>query len=277
MDDEIQLIEQLKALCALGPIPAIGMGSNSVGKTMQKHLGITHSVRGRNVLHGHTITSTLARPNSSGRTNLFACVPDWSSSVFKSSKELVSHFGKEDLVRGYHKSLFCTVNSKSENRIGYFKTELVDAISPKYFNNKRKTTSLLSLSSILNLLLPDSQPYKNLFSSVEKFMKSLDQENWALEYVYWELALIKELGFDPYLEQFSKDYDELSFSKTVEIDNVKYKLPNFLLKKREDKIIDNQSILIALTFTRNLLNNKFFLPNNLNLPKARIILENYFN
>jgi len=173
--------------------------------------------------------------------------------------------------------IFVFYKSKSENRIGYFKTELVDAISPKYFNNKRKTTSLLSLSSILNLLLPDSQPYKNLFSSVEKFMKSLDQENWALEYVYWELALIKELGFDPYLEQFSKDYDELSFSKTVEIDNVKYKLPNFLLKKREDKIIDNQSILIALTFTRNLLNNKFFLPNNLNLPKARIIFENYFN
>ena len=120
MDDEIQLIEQLKALCALGPIPAIGMGSNSVGKTMQKHLGITHSVRGRNVLHGHTITSTLAKPNSGGRTNLFACVPDWSSSVFKSSKELVSHFGKEDLVRGYHKSLFCTVNSKSENSFGLF-------------------------------------------------------------------------------------------------------------------------------------------------------------
>lgn len=120
MNDEIQLIEQLKALCALGPIPAIGTGSNSVGKTMQKHLGIIHSVRGRNVLYGHTITSTLAKPNSSGRTNLFSCVPDWGSSIFKSSKELVSHFGKEDLARGYEKSLFCTVKSSSVNSFGLF-------------------------------------------------------------------------------------------------------------------------------------------------------------
>ena len=33
---------------------------------------------------------------------------------------------------------------KIENRIGYFKTELVEAISPKYFNDKKKTTALLS-------------------------------------------------------------------------------------------------------------------------------------
>ena len=31
--------------------------------------------------------------------------------------------------------IFIVYNSKSENRIGYFKTELIDAISPKYFNN----------------------------------------------------------------------------------------------------------------------------------------------
>jgi len=120
MNDEMKLVEQLKAFCAQGPIPAIGMGSNSVGKTMQKHLGITHSVRGRNVLHGHTITSTLSKPNSSSRTNLFACVPDWGSSVFQSSKELVSHFGKEDLAKGYKKSLFCTVKSSSVNSFGLF-------------------------------------------------------------------------------------------------------------------------------------------------------------
>ena len=41
--------------------------------------------------------------------------------------------------------IFIVYNSKSENRIGYFKTELIDAISPKYFNNKKKN-SLLKLA-----------------------------------------------------------------------------------------------------------------------------------
>tara|TARA_B110000285_G_scaffold221725_1_gene275046 strand:- start:353 stop:1033 length:681 start_codon:yes stop_codon:yes gene_type:complete len=173
--------------------------------------------------------------------------------------------------------IFVFYTSKAENRIGYFKTELVEAVSPKYFNNKKKTTSLLSLSSILNLLLPDSQPYKNLYVSLEKFIKDLDQENWALGYVYWELDLLKELGFDPYLEQFSKNLDKNTSSKTIEIDNIKYLVPFFLLKEKKYEIIDNKNISIALSFTRNLLSNKFFIPNNLIFPKARIILENYFN
>ena len=173
--------------------------------------------------------------------------------------------------------IFVFYTSKAENRIGYFKTELVEAVSPKYFNNKKKTTSLLSLSSILNLLLPDSQPYKNLYVSLEKFMKDLDQENWASGYVYWELDLLKELGFDPYLEQFSKNLDKNTSSKTIEIDNIKYLVPFFLLKEKKYEIIDNKNISIALSFTRNLLSNKFFIPNNLIFPKARIIFENYFN
>jgi len=173
--------------------------------------------------------------------------------------------------------IFVFYTSKSENRIGYFKTELVQAISPKYFNNKKITTALLSLSSILNLLLPDSQPYKKLFISVEKLLKNLDKKNWAVHYIYWELDLLKELGFDPYLEQFSKNLGDNSVYKVIEIDNIKYQVPIFLLKNKEDNNIDSKIISIALSFTRNILSNKFFIPNNLIFPKSRIILENYFN
>ena len=34
--------------------------------------------------------------------------------------------------------IFIFSTSKGENRIGYFKAELIEAISPKYFNNKKK-------------------------------------------------------------------------------------------------------------------------------------------
>ena len=149
--------------------------------------------------------------------------------------------------------IFVFYNSKSENRIGYFKTELVEAIAPKYFNNKKKTTCLLSLSSILNLLLPESQPYKNLFTSVEKFLNDLGKENWAVNYVYWELNLLKELGFDPYLDQFSKNLDEdRTGHKIIEIDSIKYQIPLFLLSNRKDEMIEIKNLSKALCFTRNL-------------------------
>ena len=203
--------------------------------------------------------------------------------VFTSSHGKVSgvvYGGSSRKIRNFlqiSNKIFVFYTSKSENRIGYFKTELVEAISPKYFNNKKKTTSLLSLTSILSLLLPDSQPYKNLYTSVGKFLENLDQETWIVNYIYWELNLLKELGFDPYLEQFSENSNETSSHKMIEIDNVKYQVPTFLLNKKNSEIIDNKKISIALSFTRNILSNKFFLPNNLTFPKARIILENYFN
>ena len=34
--------------------------------------------------------------------------------------------------------IFVIHSSIAENRIGYFKTELIEAISPKYFNDKKK-------------------------------------------------------------------------------------------------------------------------------------------
>jgi len=43
--------------------------------------------------------------------------------------------------------------------------------------------------------------------------------------------------------------------------------------------INFNNILIrkSLYFTRQVMQNKFFIPNNLLFPKSRIILENYFN
>ena len=173
--------------------------------------------------------------------------------------------------------IFIIYSSKSENRLGYFKTELVEAISPKYFNDKKKTTALLSSSSILNLLLPESQPYKKLYNALDGLLKNFDKDDWIIHYIYWELILLKELGFDPYLEQFFDKVNSGNTQTTIEIDNVKYQVPNFLLSQKKINILDSREITIALSFTRNILTNKFFLPNNLSFPKSRIILENYFN
>jgi len=173
--------------------------------------------------------------------------------------------------------IFIIHSSKSENRLGYFKTELIEAISPKYFNDKKKTSALLSISTILNLLLPESQPYKNLYNSLDNLLKNFDHENWIILYIFWELTLLKELGFDPFLEQFISVEDKTKEYKLVEIDNIKYQIPIFLLSKKKIDISENKQISMALNFTRNLLINKFFFPNNLSFPKSRMVFENYFN
>ena len=60
--------------------------------------------------------------------------------------------------------IFIIHNSKSRNKLGYLKTEIIEAISPRYFNDKKKSYLLLSITDLLNSILPDEEVYKNIVS-----------------------------------------------------------------------------------------------------------------
>jgi len=168
-------------------------------------------------------------------------------------------------------------NSKSENKIGYFKTELIKAVSPSYFNDKERTSALISLCSLLNSLLPEGQPYKNIYNSFEKFIETLNLDNWIILYIFFEINLIKELGYGVNLNSFNDSSDDIYALKKINIDGYNYEIPNFLISEKIPSEITKLQIKKSLIFTRNILLNKFFIPNNLSFPKSRIILENYFN
>jgi len=188
--------------------------------------------------------------------------------------------GNSRKIRNYlqiSNKLFVFNNSKNDNKIGYFKTELVKAISPGYFSDKERTSALISLCSLLNSLLPESQPYKSIYQSFEKFIESLNLDNWIVLYVFFEINLIKELGYDVNLSSYNNSSDDLYALKKVNIDKYNYEVPNFLIKKKIPDNITKLLIKKSLIFTRNVFLNKFFIPNNLVFPKSRIILENYFN
>ena len=131
--------------------------------------------------------------------------------------------------------------SKTENKSGYFNIELINPISPFFFDDKRRSVCILSATSILKILLPERQINKKIYSSFENLLSDLSSDNWIKLYIDWELALIKELGFEADL---ATNYN----------DNIKK----------------------ALIFNRNLLMENFIIPNRLKFPLFRNILENYY-
>ncbi len=202
--------------------------------------------------------------------------------VFSQTKGKVSgvvYGGNSRKIRNYlqiSNKLFIVHNSKSENKLGYFKTELVKPISPMYFNDKKRTTALISVCSILNVLLPESQPNKKIYKSFEDFIDSINLKNWIILYIFFELNLIKDLGYDPDLDRFNGSIINSDIKK-VKIDTFTYDVPQYLISKKIPEKIPNDLIKKSLYFTRNIIQNRFYIPNNLPFPKSRVLLENYFN
>ncbi len=171
--------------------------------------------------------------------------------------------------------VFIIHNSKGENRPGYFKTELIKAISPEYFDNKIKILCINSLSSILKVVLPENQQYKKIYYSLDELLNTLKSQKWLTYYLNWEIELIKNLGFGFNIS--SKDLNSMGKQKSVviKLDNVDYKIPSFLfLKDKQDP--NSKEIHEALNFLRNLMENKFFIPNNIRFPYSRKLLEKKF-
>jgi len=170
--------------------------------------------------------------------------------------------------------IFITWRSKGENKIGYFTTELIKPLAPLFFDNKKKTIGVVAATSILRILLPDRQVNKKIFNSFELLANQFNDKDWIKLYIFWELSLIKELGYevDFSIDENRKD----SLKKSVLIDDKLVKVPDILLNNTADKI-SNLQIKEALIFNKFLILENFIKPHSLRLPFSRNILEKYFN
>jgi len=156
--------------------------------------------------------------------------------------------------------------SKSENKSGYFTIELIKPVAPLFFDDKKKSICLLSATSILKILLPERQINTKIYNSFEKMLDALHEDNWINLYIIWEISLIKELGFE---------FNFASREKLIKVNDKSFKIPKLFFKSitKESKT----EIKEALFFNKNLLLEYFIIPNRLNMPLSRNLLENYYS
>ena len=113
---------------------------------------------------------------------------------------------------------------------------------------------------------------KKVYQSLDIFFNKLEEKNWPLYYLNWEIDLIRDLGFG-----FNVDSNKLSTSEekkifNIKVDDVEYKVPSFIISKNFENT-NMQDVCNGLNFSRNLMENKFFAPNNLRFPYSRKLLE----
>ena len=170
--------------------------------------------------------------------------------------------------------ILLNLKSKSENKMGYFNTELIKPVAPLFFDDKKKSICILSSSAILKILLPEGQINKKIYHSYEKLIHQLNEYNWINHYIRWELSLIKELGFEINIKNLK--VSDKNKKPTIKLNDKSFSVPEFLLSKKEINL-SNYIIKEALIFNKNLFLENFILPNRLKFPTSRNILENYYN
>jgi hypothetical protein len=111
-----ELLRKLRAIAARGLVRSVMdvRADTAVGRTLEHTLGIQINSRKEPDYKGIELKSyrRAASASRENRKTLFAQVPNWKLSKFKSSREILENFG---YPRGDEFKLYCTVSTKVEN------------------------------------------------------------------------------------------------------------------------------------------------------------------
>ena len=170
--------------------------------------------------------------------------------------------------------LFVNYNSKSPNKIGYFKIEIYQALSPLYFDNNKKLSCIISAMSLVKLLTADSQQNKSIYSLLESFFTFIKNDNWIKNYIYWELKLFTALGYDI---EFNNLVDKKMINNKMQYVSKslteKKIIPDFLVDKNQNTE-DLKTLLGGLKLVGDYLEKTILRPNNLIQPMSRFLFIN---
>ena len=113
--------------------------------------------------------------------------------------------------------------SKSSSKMGYFKIEILDVLSPLYFDNAQKLSCIISSMNLIKILTAESQSNKKIYRLILNFFKILNSNNWIKDYIFWELEILKTIGYDLELKK-------MVFKETIN-DKTQYFVKSSIEKK----------------------------------------------
>ena len=104
---------------------------------------------------------------------------------------------------------------------------------------------------------------------IDRFFEILICDNWIQEYIFWELELLKLLGYDLELKNMvEKEIIDEKVNYFVKSSTEKKNIPNFLIDENY-KNVDLKNLLKGLKLVTDYLEKSILKPNNLNLPSSR--------
>tara|TARA_B100001027_G_scaffold194427_1_gene150225 strand:- start:1973 stop:2377 length:405 start_codon:yes stop_codon:yes gene_type:complete len=130
---------------------------------------------------------------------------------------------------------------------------------------------------LIKILTVEGQENNKIYKLIENFYFLLTKENWFIEYIFWELSLLKFLGFDLNIKNYCK-HEIVGNNKKYFIENSTKKIivPGFLVENYSDEKITNKDIYNSLNLISEYLKKNILIPNNISFPLSRNNFINQF-
>lgn len=176
-----------------------------------------------------------------------------------------------------------TWQAKSHDQLGSYTLELEESAAAHVIDDPAKLTALQSACALADKTLPENESHPGVFEGMRALLASFRTEIWAATYIYWEIGLLRELGFgldlakcvstgvvDNLLYVSPKSGCAVSAAAGEEYKDRLLLLPSFLRGGGE---MEDEDILQGLKLTGHFLLHRVFSLANSNLPEPRLRLE----
>ena len=160
-------------------------------------------------------------------------------------------------------------NSKNESKIGNFKVEIEKINTPFFFEDEIKLNCIIYAMNLIKLITVENQKNKNIYDNIHNFFIFLNNDEWIKNFIFWELEILKNIGFDINFENYVST--QIVNGNEVYVSNSSFNkkiVPNFLINKKINNIEPNQLIL-GLNLVGDFLDKTILKPNNINFPISR--------
>lgn len=173
--------------------------------------------------------------------------------------------------------------AKAPGQLGTFSLELEKSHAADVMDDPVKLTALQSACAIADKTLPENEPHRGVYDATRALLASFAGELWGPSYIFWEIGVLRELGFGLDLSKCvstgvvedlvyvsPKSGCAVSAEAGALYKERMLKLPPFL---RGEARFEPEDILNGLKLTGHFLLHRVFALANTNLPEARLRLE----
>jgi len=178
--------------------------------------------------------------------------------------------------------------ARTTSDLGTFNVEPIGHPAATILDDPLRLAGLVAACRICDESLPEREGHTGLFHGMQAMLQALETENWAVIYVMWEVALLKELGFSLDLQNCAGggDNSDLAYvspktGKAVSrAEGEPYKdrllpLPDFL-NHSVDGGGSNEDILKGLELTGYFFQHWVFAHHTRGIPEDRLRFQERF-